>query len=90
MCANTGYTWDQAGKLTIPRLKALMRYWQRHPPAHLLIAAFLGYKGGGDQPSQASSEALDMMVAQAPSIKGLPKLDTSAWSSRHQKEPQDG
>ena len=46
-----GWTWDQVGELTLPRLKALRRYWRKHPPVHLLVAAYLGYKPrGGEQP----------------------------------------
>jgi hypothetical protein len=30
--------------MTLPRLYALRRYWTRHPPVHLLVAAFVGYK----------------------------------------------
>jgi len=89
VCASTGYTWDEVGKLTIPRLKALMRYWAKHPPVHILVAAYMGYKPG-DQPSQAASADLDAMVSEAPSIKGLPRLDSSAWETRHTEEAANG
>jgi hypothetical protein len=40
--------------MTLPRLQALGRAWRKHPPSHVLLAAWLGYKapaeasGGGD------------------------------------------
>lgn len=41
----TGWTWDEVEtQMTLPRLKALGRAWRRHPPSHLLLAAWLGYK----------------------------------------------
>jgi hypothetical protein len=33
--------------LTLPRVKALQRYWRDHPPVHLMIAGYLGYKPPG-------------------------------------------
>jgi len=30
--------------MTLPRLAAMRRYWNAHPPTHLLIAAYVGYK----------------------------------------------
>jgi len=30
--------------MTLPRAAAFSRYWRRHPPTHLLMAAWLGYK----------------------------------------------
>jgi hypothetical protein len=42
--ACTGWTWDEAGRLTVPRLNALTRYWARNPPLHKLAASYLGYE----------------------------------------------
>jgi len=42
--ASLGWTWEQVDQLTIPRLNALTAYWQRHPPMHILLAAYVGYK----------------------------------------------
>ena len=30
--------------MTIPRLNAMMAYWQKHPPVHLVVAGLAGYK----------------------------------------------
>jgi len=45
VCTCTGWSWDYAEEtLTVPRLLALNAYWRSHPPAHLLLAAWLGVK----------------------------------------------
>jgi hypothetical protein len=36
--------WEQIDQLTLPRVEALTAYWQRHPPAHILLAAYVGFK----------------------------------------------
>lgn len=87
MIACTGYTWDEVGKLTIPRLKALKAYWDVHPPLHLMVEAYLGINSGA--PTAKTSEALDQMLPGTPSIKGAPMLDTSGWQSRHSKDSHD-
>lgn len=44
MIASTGWTWEYVdGHMTFPRFYALLDHWQKHPPVHLLVAAFLGY-----------------------------------------------
>jgi hypothetical protein len=41
----TGWTWDYVeNHITIPRLKALHKEWQRHPPLALMVAGYLGIK----------------------------------------------
>ena len=30
--------------MDIPRLVAMGNYWQKHPPVHLMVAAYLGIK----------------------------------------------
>lgn len=30
--------------MTIPRLCALNKYWEIHPPVHILAAGYMGYK----------------------------------------------
>jgi hypothetical protein len=30
--------------MTLPRFKALSEYWKLHPPVHILLAGFVGYK----------------------------------------------
>jgi len=59
-CQSLGWDWDTARRqLNIPRLKALNDYWQRSPPVHLSVAAYLGIRAkggaGGEQPAQPVS-----------------------------------
>jgi hypothetical protein len=43
--ACTNMTWDQVlDDLDLIRLKAINTYWAEHPPAHILIASYLGIK----------------------------------------------
>ena len=38
-------SWDEVEEqLTLPRLTALTKYWSEHPPVHLLLAGFVGFK----------------------------------------------
>lgn len=43
--ASTGWTWADVDDLTIPRYLALLRYWKQSPPIHMLVAAYMGFKG---------------------------------------------
>lgn len=36
--------------MDVPRLQALNRYHQQHPPLHLLAAAWLGFTGKPEPP----------------------------------------
>lgn len=46
VCANTGWTWEYVeGSLSMAQYYALRRHWVRHPPSHLLVAMFMGYRG---------------------------------------------
>jgi hypothetical protein len=31
--------------MTLPRFMVLARYWAKHPPIHLMVAAYLGFSG---------------------------------------------
>ena len=41
---DTGWTWDQVGRLTVPRFNALAAQWRMTPPLHRLLAAALGLR----------------------------------------------
>lgn len=30
--------------LTLPRIAAYRNYWRQHPPTHMLVARYMGYK----------------------------------------------
>jgi hypothetical protein len=38
-------SWEQVGKLTLPRYQAIYRYLAAHPPVQWMVAAYLGIKG---------------------------------------------
>ena len=38
------WTWETIDEMTIPQLNAIDSYWQRHPPIHILIPAYMGFK----------------------------------------------
>lgn len=43
--------------MDIPRLLAMNSYWAKHPPVHLLVAAYMGFKPEPKNlPSKAASE----------------------------------
>lgn len=39
----TGWTWEYIDEnMTLPRLYAIYRHWERRPPTHWMIAAYFG------------------------------------------------
>lgn len=41
----TGWTWEYIDDfMNLPRLTALISYWRKHPPVHVLVAGLAGYK----------------------------------------------
>ena len=59
----TGWTWREAGTLTIPRLRALSRHWRRHPSADELLAAYLNFTPPDDDPAPVQTSADDEPAA---------------------------
>lgn len=45
--------------MTLPRLYALNKYWEIHPPSHILVAAYMGYK-----PQGQSKGSIDDLIAE--------------------------
>lgn len=66
----TGWSWDRVDTLTIPRYRALARYWERFPPAHLLLRALVGYKprqgARAVAPFASAPSPFDALAAMAP------------------------
>ncbi|HFC8542721.1 TPA: hypothetical protein ACFP4Q_000835 [Neisseria weaveri] len=59
VCACTGWTWDYvAENIDLPRLNHLGEYWKQHPPVHILVAAYMGYKGQ-DAPKTDETDAAE-------------------------------
>ena len=48
ICAATNWTWDYVLEhVDIPRIEALNRYWENHPPVQWMVASYLGIKPKG-------------------------------------------
>jgi hypothetical protein len=57
-------SWDQVARtMTLHHYRALQRYWARHPPTHLLIAAWAGI---GPKPEPADLGDLLAMFGATP------------------------
>ncbi|MGH6990165.1 MAG: hypothetical protein ACREFD_14660 [Stellaceae bacterium] len=59
--AATGWHWAEIDALTIPRYRALMRYWHEYPPPHLLLRALVGF-----QPTAEPAASFDVLMSLAP------------------------
>ena len=69
--ASTGCTPAQAwADWDLPSLTTQMRYWRKHPPVHLLVAAYLDYKPGAEPGSPRAdannNAAIEALMAAAP------------------------
>lgn len=42
-CADTGWSWPEVGRLTLPRLEAIQAEFRRLPPARWLLARLAGW-----------------------------------------------
>lgn len=51
--------------MTLLRYGAMQRYWHQHPPVHILVAGYLGYKAPRviDQPAESNLGELISMFA---------------------------
>ena len=84
MVANTGWTWAEVGRLTIPRLRALHRQWRSRPPVHHLVAAYLGYDAEGTEAKR--DEQMHTLMSSMPVNSNAPKLDDRAWGAANSKD----
>jgi len=70
--ACTGCTPAQAwSEWDIPSLTTQMRYWRRHPPVHMLAAAYLDYKPPATSEvaaAVANTVAADALITSAPEL----------------------
>jgi len=57
--AATGWTWAEAGRLTLPRFRALSDHWSRHPPVQRLLAAWLGVESDDKPKSKTKAKKED-------------------------------
>lgn len=57
MITTTGWTWEHIDtRVYLPQLLALMGYWKRNPPLHLLAKGYLGIKDEEPAPKQAEAK----------------------------------
>jgi hypothetical protein len=60
LVASGAGSWDAVARgMTLHHYNALQRYWARHPPAHLLLAAWLGV---GPKPEAAPADLGDLVA----------------------------
>lgn len=63
MIQSTGWTWDYIDQsMTVPRVVALFKHFDKSPPLHAMVAAYLGVNtssGGG------KSQDLGELIAMA-------------------------
>lgn len=56
MC--TGWSWDTIDReMDLIRFAAMSRYWDRHPPLHLMVQSYLGIKPVIRNTTQAKPES---------------------------------
>lgn len=72
--ASTGLPWDQIlDEWDLPRLDAMTRYWNDHPPVHVMVAAYLGVKPSNQskQPSKSNpQESLQQLAGMGVPVTG--------------------
>jgi hypothetical protein len=44
--------------MTLPRLFSFNRYWEHHPPTHIMVARLMGIKPGAPAQKKASPEEM--------------------------------
>jgi len=58
-----GYTHEQVDEMTIPMVEELNRYWSLHPPMHIMVADYLGYKPKAKEKQADLAEIIAMSNA---------------------------
>lgn len=43
--------------MTIPEVRALLEYWRKSPPVHVLLASFIGFKPSAPEPHNTADDA---------------------------------
>ena len=82
-----GYTYEQCRATPLSHYNRLCAYWSRHPPVHLMVAAYLGIKseprrvsgprsaparaGDGAQPTWETESVEDLMRRWAAAGQGF-------------------
>ena len=75
VAANTGWTFETIlDQMTFPRLDALKAEWKIRPPAHWLIAEYLGYRPTEEKSYMTPDAARDFLARTGGKIPGVQSL----------------
>lgn len=67
----TGWTFEQVGDLTLQEFSDLQRYLSDHPPLHIMVARYLGYKPVSTEPKKhTTAEELMGIVSEFSGLRG--------------------
>jgi len=72
--ACTGWSWDAVRwQMDLPRYAAMSRYWDIHPPLHLMVQGYLGIEAKSSRPATTvnSAEDLDEFMQMFSGASGL-------------------
>jgi hypothetical protein len=63
LCHCTGWTWDQvAYGLDWPRVQAMTKQWESHPPLCLMVQSYLGIKPKTEQTTANADELMQALA----------------------------
>lgn len=63
LIASTGWEWGQIDNLDLSKVEVLVKYYNEHPPLHLMVASFLDIKPSPETPKVVdNSEFLRMLT----------------------------
>lgn len=63
-----GWTWEYIDEfMTVPRLNAILKFWEHAPPVHQMIAGYFGFRRPSAKRDQ--SEALSWLMQTFPQEK---------------------
>lgn len=70
---STGWTLEYVGwNIDLPRLITMNKYWLNHPPMHILLAGYVGYKAPDPIEAPRTEKEQDEMLKQV--MASLPKF----------------
>ena len=73
ICASMGWTWDYVAEcVDLPMLKGLQKYWEQHPPVHVLVGSYMkaladsGQSRSVEQSEEDTNKAIEMLMSMVP------------------------
>lgn len=91
MAASLGITMSQAWDTELPDLWALLGYLRKHPPVHVLVASYLGYKAPDaydPETEAAENEAAITRLAASEFDALVARLGLPPMSTPHDQQRQ--